>query len=173
MDKKIDSNAIAAAFDSVYEFNDISKQFEGDPREGLDLQLDLIWEEYTETIAAMDDGCSGYPNIDRRTAEIELLDGACDLFVVVVGLLQKLQNAGFNVQEALQRVTDNNLSKFPTSINPQDWNWYESQKWTPVYNDSYGKFVLKDENGKSRKPINYCPVNIYDLVPTTLFKEVV
>ena len=72
MNKKIDSNAIAAAFDSVYEFNDISKQFEGDPREGLDLQLDLIWEEYTETIAAMDDGCSGYPNIDRRTAESEL-----------------------------------------------------------------------------------------------------
>ena len=34
MNKKTDSNAIAAAFDSVYEFNDISKQFEGDPREG-------------------------------------------------------------------------------------------------------------------------------------------
>ena len=53
MNKKIDSNAIAAAFDSVYEFNDISKQFEGDPREGLDLQLDLIWEEYTETISSI------------------------------------------------------------------------------------------------------------------------
>ena len=47
---KIDSNAIAAAFDSVHEFNDISGQLQGDMVKGVDLSLSLIWEEYQESL---------------------------------------------------------------------------------------------------------------------------
>ena len=51
----------------------------------LQQQPMLSQELVLNQVVGMDDGCSGYPNIDRRTAEVELLDGACDLFVVVVG----------------------------------------------------------------------------------------
>lgn len=169
MNKQINSDIIAAAFDSVYKFNDISKQFEGDKRDGVDLSIDLVFEEIVETIHAMDDGMSDYPNSDKIDAEIELLDGAADVFVVLMGLLQKLQNAGFDIEKALIRVCENNLSKFPKSIPPTEFNWYEQQKWTPVYNDRYGCFVLKDENGKSRKPIDFVPVTLADLVPKDFF----
>lgn len=169
MNKQINSDIIAAAFDSVYKFNDISKQFEGDKRAGVDLSIDLIFEELVETISAMDEGMSDYPNSDKLDAEIELLDGAADVFVVVMGLLQKLQNVGFDVEKALIRVCENNLSKFPKSIPPNDFNWYEQQKWTPVYNDKYSCFVLKDENGKTKKPIDFVPVTLADLVPKDFF----
>ena len=35
MTKQINSDIIAAAFDSVFKFNDISKQFEGNSLEGI------------------------------------------------------------------------------------------------------------------------------------------
>ena len=88
MKKTIDSNVIAAAFDSVFEFNDISKQFDKDPVAAVDLQIDLIFEELTETISAMDAGLSELHNKDLKECEVELLDGAVDVFVVVSGLLQ-------------------------------------------------------------------------------------
>lgn len=175
MNKQVDSNVIAAAFDSVYKFNDISKQFDFSNKQdaiaGIDLQLSLIFEELTETIDALDTGLSESPNADKREAAQELLDGAADLFVVTMGLLQKLKVAGFNVEEALLRVTENNLSKFPVAINAQDWNWYESQGWTPVHNEEYNCFVLKDKNGKTRKPVNYAPVDLSGTFPVDFFTE--
>ncbi len=169
MNKQINSDVISAAFDSVYKFNDISKQFEGNLQAGIDLQIDLIFEELAETISAMDEGMSDNPNANKSDAETSLLDGAADVFVVVAGLLQKLQNAGFDVEKALIRVCENNLSKFPKVIPPTEFNWYEQQKWTPVYNDKYGCFVLKDENGKSRKPIDFVPVVLDNLTPKNFF----
>ena len=51
-------------------------------------------------------------NKDLKECEVELLDGAVDVFVVVSGLLQKLQHFGFDVEKALLRVPENNMSKF-------------------------------------------------------------
>ena len=170
MNKQINSDVIAAAFDSVFEFNDISKQFDKEKVTGVDLQLDLIWEEFQETLTAMDEGLSESRNKDLKECEIELLDGAVDVFVVVSGLLQKLQNAGFDVETALLRVTENNMSKFPTKISVQDPNWYESQGWQTEWNEQYGRFVIRDGNGKTRKPVDFIPVVLSDITPGNFFK---
>lgn len=172
MNKTIDSNVIAATFDSVFEFNDISKQFDKDPVPAVDLQIDLIFEELTETISAMDAGLSELRNKDLKECEVELLDGAVDVFVVVSGLLQKLQYFGFDVETALSRVADNNLSKFPVGISPQDTNWYASQGWETEYNHKYDRFVIRDGNGKTRKSVDFVPVVLDDLVPGNFFNGV-
>lgn len=171
MTKQINSDIIAAAFDAVFEFNDISKQFEGNPLESINLSLDLIWEEFaTETIPAFEEGCNAIEvgNTKVATTQAEkLLDGAVDTFVVVSGLLQKLQAAGMDVEQALLRIPANNLSKFPKKI---DYNWCKQQGYDPVFNDKYSCFVLKDENGKTRKPFDYTSVDLSDLVPEDFFK---
>ena len=170
MNKEINSSIIASAFDSVYQFNDISKQFDKEPTSAVDLQIDLIFEELTETISAMDAGLSELCNKDLKECEVELLDGAADVFVVVSGLLQKLQHFGFNVEEALQRVTQNNMSKFPSIVPAQDMNWYEKQGWVTDWNEKYNRFVIRDSNGKTRKPVDFAPVVLDDLVPGDFFR---
>lgn len=174
MTKEVDSNIVAAAFDNVFKFNDISKQFEGDVLAGINLQLDLIFEEFcTETIPAFEEGCnavdSHFIDLDEANKQAEkLLDGAVDTFVVVSGLLQKLHAAGMDINAALLRVTENNLSKFPKKV---EYNWCEKQGYTPVFNDKHACFVLKDANGKTRKNHDYKSVDLGDLVPTNFFKE--
>jgi len=172
MTKEVDSNIVAAAFDNVFKFNNISKQFEGDVLSGINLQLDLIFEEFcTETIQAFEQGCNALDSKDYEEANKQsekLLDGAVDTFVVVSGLLQKLHAAGMDVDAALLRVTENNLSKFPKKV---EYAWCEKQGYTPVFNEQYACFVLKDKNGKTRKPIDYKSVDLSDLVPKDFFKE--
>jgi len=167
---KIDSNAIAAAFDSVHEFNDISGQLQGDMVKGVDLSLSLIWEEYQESLEALEKAYQDNSQVFLRDYEEELLDGACDLFVVTMGFLQKLKVAGFNVEEALMRVCKNNMEKFPAVIPPQDYNWYENNGLTVTRNADYGRFVIKDSNMKTRKPVDFQPVVLVDLVPATFFE---
>ena len=172
MNKEINSAIIAATFDSVFQFNDISKQFDKEPTSAVDLQIDLIFEELTETISAMDAGLSDLRDKDLKECEVELLDGAADVFVVVSGLLQKLQHYGFNVEEALQRVAQNNMSKFPSVIPAVEMNWYEKQGWVVDWNEKYSRFVIRDNNGKTRKCIDFVPVVLDDLVPGDFFQGV-
>ena len=172
MNKEINSAIIAATFDSVFQFNDISKQFDKEPTSAVDLQIDLIFEELTETISAMDAGTSELRNKDLKECEVELLDGAVDVFVVVSGLLQKLQHYGFNVEEALQRVAQNNMSKFPSTVPAVEMNWYEKQGWVADWNEKYSRFVIRDNNGKTRKCIDFVPVVLDDLVPGDFFQVV-
>jgi hypothetical protein len=69
--------------------------------------------------------------------------------ILFPGLLQKLQHFGFDVEKALLRVPENNMSKFPVAISPQDTNWYASQGWETEYNHKYNRFVIRDINGKN------------------------
>lgn len=87
-----------------------------------------------------------------------------------MGFLQKLKVAGFNVEEALMRVCKNNMEKFPTVIPPQDYNWYENNGLTVTRNTDYWRFVIKDANMKTRKPVDFQPVVLADLVPATFFE---
>ena len=168
MVKEVDSNIVAAAFDNVFKFNDISKQFEGDVLRSIDLQLDLIWEEYTEVLAEMDELNSEQREKPFPECTKGLLKEAADLWVVASGLIQKLQAAGFPMDQVLLRVIENNLSKFPKKV---EYNWCEKQGYTPVFNEKYACFVLKNANGKTCKPVDYKSVELTDLVPTNFFKE--
>lgn len=174
MAKPFDSNVVAAAFDQVYQFNDMAGQFDTNPIDGVNLQLDLIFEEFCdETIKAFERGCNAIAYYkDKQEASkqaVNLLDGVCDTFVVVAGLMQKLQNAGFDVEQALLRVTDNNLSKFTTKA---DYNWASQQGYEVNYDETYHRFSYRDSNGKMRKPFDYKSVDISDLSNPDFFNEV-
>lgn len=171
--KQIDSNIIATAFDNVFTFNDVAKQFDGNFIDGVNLQLDLIFEEFcTETIPAFEDGCNAivYDKDKEKAAKeaIKLLDGAVDTFVVVAGLLQKLQAAGFDVNEALLRVTENNLTKFTKKA---EYIWAEKQGYEVVYDEQYNLFSYKNSSGKLMKPCSYIPVDLKDLSSKEFFND--
>jgi hypothetical protein len=141
-------------YDEVLKFNKIGKSFD-EPFEAVCLYVDLIKEELAETITAL-----------HATGDsVELLDGACDVFVVTCGLLQAMEKAGFNVDEALRRVTKNNNDKFVPSLfmsdYPSDYSFED--------NEEYGVIVIKDNKGKIRKPVGFEPVTLDDLVPDNFF----
>jgi hypothetical protein len=136
----------------------------------IDDQISYIFEELCETIDSIDPHRQSliegnFPaNYDINEALVDrtgLLDGACDLFVTVVGLLQKLEAKGYDVGTALQRVCANNLTKFP-EINE---SFTYDSRFTETINEKYGRCVIKDENGKVRKPNDFAPVDLSDLIP--------
>lgn len=147
--------SVGKAYGSVFKFNEIAGQLNDPDKDSIALQLDLIQEEYLEGVEAFD-------NEDR----VELLDAAVDMWVVVSGLLQKLEAMGYNVEEALQRVTDNNLTKFPSTANNAMNSW--NADYEPTFNKKHQVLVLKDKNGKVRKPDGYKSVDLSDLVPVVV-----
>jgi hypothetical protein len=144
------TKVMRVAYDEVVQFNEIAGNLTNVTIDSIDNQLGFIFEELTETIDALEAG-----------NRVELLDGACDLFVTVAGLLQKLEAAGYNVAHALGRVNANNLSKFP-KVGELLSN---KNGFTVTLNEKYQRIVLKDENGKVRKPDNFVAVDLSDLVP--------
>lgn len=98
--------------------------------DNLQLQAKLIKEESLEFLREVEDGW--------RTSE-SLTKELCDLLVVCLGAADQL---GLPIEEALLRVSENNLTKL----------------------DSSGNIILR-EDGKYLKPANYQPVNLADLFP--------
>lgn len=139
---------VQEAFNSIYKFNDIAGKFNNVKPEDIDLQLSLQFEELTESITAFEE-----ENVN------ELLDGAIDTFVIASGMLQLLQAAGFKVDEALNKVVENNLSKYPAKFDVKDL----PVGWNVDYNNDYKVFVIKDGNGKIRKPPYFIPVDLFGL----------
>lgn len=147
------SNYIQEAYDSVKTFNALAGNLANVKRSGVDGQLSLCFEELVEAIDGLETNNS-----------TELLDGAIDMFVTGAGLLQKLEAAGFDVQRALKRVCENNLTKFPATMSSEDHAWAKNEGYAVNYNVDYGRYVLKDSAGKVRKPADYKNVKLGDLV---------
>lgn len=146
--------SVGQAFGSVLKFNEIAGQLSNPDKDSIALQLDLIQEEYLETVEAFDE-------LNR----VGVLDGALDMWVVVSGLLQKLEAMGYNVEEGLKRVTDNNLTKFPEIGFTQE---YVPDNHSQTFNKKHKVYVLKNENGKVKKPHGFKPVSLSDLVPVVI-----
>lgn len=131
-------------YQEVLIFNTLAGNLDNVDKNSIALQLDLQQEEYIETVDAFD-------NKDA----IELVDGAIDQIVVGLGLLQKLEAAGVNVEDAFTRINQNNLSKFSDSILSQPPNT------TAEFNKRWEKWVFKDKNtGKVKKPLDFSPVEL-------------
>jgi hypothetical protein len=143
----------------VYAFNNIAGNFENVDAASIDAQIKVVVEEVKE--------------LEKAFAEknsVEMLDGVCDAFVTVAGLMQKMQKAGFNVNKAIERVCLNNMEKYPTQMLGKDFDEYYHQKgWHVLYNSEYDCYVLKDKSGKIRKPLGFKSVEISDLVPVNFF----
>jgi hypothetical protein len=145
-------------YDSVYKFNDIAGNLANVDVSSVEAQIKIIKEEVEELDYAL-----GSENAT------ELLDGACDAFVTVVGLLQKMEKAGFKIDEALQIVNDNNLSKFPKNVSNAELDAYTWNQWSVKYNKEYDCYILKDDNDKIRKPAGFKSVDLMDCLPNDFF----
>lgn len=154
---------IQQAYDDVKKFNSIAGNLtkygvQGINHKKIDDQIEFIYEELAETSEA-----SLYGN------SVELLDGACDLFVTVAGLLQKLEVNGFNVQEALKRVNDNNLSKFPKIAEYEANPEICPPNGEPQIAEDDRVVFKREYDGKVMKPTNFVAVDIADCVPEGFF----
>ena len=96
--------------------------------------------------------------------EGEIVKEALDVLVTVVGVLQKMQNRGYDIEAAAEAVGLNNLSKYPKThteamqslqdLAKQGVNAYVS------YNPVYDCYVIRDvDASKVRKPSNYQKVD--------------
>ena len=153
----ITQKTIGTNYTEIKKFNEIGGSLNKITKESIALQLDLIQEEYLESVQAFDD-CN--PE--------EFADGIADIFVVVCGMIQKLEVAGYDMEAVLERVCDNNLSKYI----PINTTIHYDPEFTKTLNEKHQVFVLRDKNGKIRKPTGFTAVNLYGLVPKTFFKEI-
>lgn len=134
----------ANMYNQVKKFNSVAKNLDNVTPESISNQLSFIFEELVETIDALEAGDDG-----------ELLDGCADLFVTVMGLMQKLDAAGFDVGQAIARVNENNLSKFNSTGN------FQPPNTNAVYNRQYDLYSFLDKNtGKIMKPTNFLSVDL-------------
>ena len=165
-------SAILDSYNKTKQFNQIAGNIDkGD----IHLQLKLAFEELIETMSAFgmiddieDKGDSVYISWRDKSKSVdlgELLDGAVDVKVINDGLLQILESKGFNIAKALQKVGDNNLSKYPKT--EPDMNLYPVG-WTKEYKPKHDVWVIKDENGKIRKPLDFVPVDLSDCIPDSI-----
>ena len=139
----------------VLEFNRIAGQTnEFNPR-NISLYVGLVLEEVEELIASIPDDSGGdlgrlkvaldwnsrrfkqgdFDHLVERVNKVEALDACVDISVVSIGCANAL---GADVEGACNEVAESNLSKFPVGEGGQ-------------------RVVLKDENGKIRKPESYRP----------------
>ena len=142
----------------VYAFNEIAGKDKAATHLDLCKQFSLIVEELKET----SDGLN-------TNNPVEVLDGVVDVLVTGLGLLQKLEALGFNTQKALYKTAANNLSKYPNSehiaiLTAQKFE-ADNVNVTVTYNSAYDLFVIKDDEDKVRKPVNFVSNDLDDCVP--------
>lgn len=154
---------VQTSVNRIAQFNDMCGNLENVDKDSIALQLDIFQEEYLETVEAFDE-------LD----DTGFLDGVVDEFVVCVGMMLKLEKAGFKVAEAMNRVDLNNLSKFVKIDDPKIDEIKQdalSKGFTFEPNYGYGRVVIKDVNGKVRKPSTFKPVEIGDCAVAGFLKE--
>ncbi len=140
-------------------FNDITGASQETNYSALLAQTNLISEELDETYEALE-------NKDL----VGLLDGAIDTLYTTLGLLQKLENMGIDVQAATFKVAKDNLSKFPTSrdIALDTIEYYNKQgidcSLSTKAVNGQTRYVIRDSNGKVRKPVGFKPTNLLEFV---------
>lgn len=148
------TNYIQTAYQDVETFNDLAGNLTAVTDASVDHQASLVFEELSEVIEAIEAG-------DRP----EILKEACDLFITVSGLLQKLVVQGYDVERALNRVNINNLAKFPKELSDDQSEYAREEGYKVSFNTRHARFVLKDVAGKVRKPLGFTKAYVADLIP--------
>ncbi len=98
---------------------------------------------------------------------VEELDGCMDILVTVFGYLGKLQSLGARVDLAMVKTADNNLSKFPTSLEEVEktqefYKGVKNKETIFSYNSDYKRYVVRDMNGKYLKPSSFVENDLSD-----------
>jgi hypothetical protein len=148
-----------------YAFNQIANKHNLTTLKDITQQYKLILEEVTEL---KDKG------IDSNDP-LEVLDAVLDTMVTALGLLQKLEYLGVDVNKAMRDTAENNLTKYPskelTAI--QTAQKYE-EDGIPVqveFNSDYELFVIKNWNDKVMKPIDFESNDLSNCIPTELLEK--
>ena len=144
-----------------YLFNELAGKDKQCSYRDIYQQCNLIYEEVNE----ITDGI--YQNNHE-----EVLDGAIDVLVVTLGLLQKLEELGVDVSKAMQKTAINNFSKFPTdrviTVASVDTLKEKGVDCSFEYNEEYKVYVIKDTNDKVRKPVDFVSNDLLDCIPSEL-----
>lgn len=120
-------------------------------------QLLRIQEELKETFQA-----------HSEKDDVEILDGAVDILVTAVGLVQLLSRTGTDVFGAMEEVTRNNLMKCTDVLSEAEEtrDYYKANgedcEVRTVYTDDKGSIygVLRKSDDKLLKPINHPRVEL-------------
>lgn len=102
----------------------------------------------------------------------ELIDGCIDSLFTTLGMLQKLEGLNVNVNAAMKQVAMDNLDKFPkTEQEARDTVTFYANKNIEcyyLYMKEFDCYVVKDMNGKVRKPYNFKPTDLSKYVTPEL-----
>ena len=103
----------------------------------------------------------------EETDLVEELDACIDALVTIFGYIQKLETLGARVDVAMVKTADNNLSKFPTTLEEvqQTQEFYKTVKNKETvfgYNSDYKRYVVRDMNGKYLKPSSFVENDLSD-----------
>jgi hypothetical protein len=152
-----------------YAFNEVADKHNKTTLKDIDFQYKLILEETKEIKEK---------GIDKNNAK-EVLDGAIDVMVTALGLLQKLEYLGVDVNKAMRDTAANNLTKYPskelTAIQTAQMYEEDGVAVDVHYNSEYELFVIKNWNDKVMKPIGFESNDLSNCIPKELllngFKE--
>lgn len=145
-------------YNDTFTFNDLAGNTTRLSLRDIKSQTKLIIEETNELNDAVE-----------ANDPVKVLDGVTDILVVVSGLASKLLALGFDVSTAFEQTAKNNLSKFPrsekTAISTVDAFKQQGIETTAEYNASHDRWVIRDENGKVRKPIGFVSNDLSNCIP--------
>lgn len=146
-------------------FNEIAGKHNKTTLKDIEFQYKLILEETKEI---KDKG------IDKNNVK-EVLDGAIDVMVTALGLLQKLEHLGIDVNKAMRDTAYNNLTKYPskelTAIQTAMMYEEEGSVVNVEYNSEYELFVVKNWNDKVMKPIGFESNDLSNCIPKELLEN--
>jgi hypothetical protein len=108
-------------------------------------------------------------------AELEVLDGMCDVLVTALQAVAQLEALGFNVADAFDRVMENNNTKiFDDHVTATQAAVKLQEKLGVVISlqeDEYEGvkyWTMRDVNNKIRKPVDFVGVDISEFLPSYL-----
>lgn len=144
--------------DDCYRFNQVAGKHNKVSLQDIRKQCELIKEEAQETMDAA--------SLNNPT---EVLDGVVDVLVTAFGLLQKLQEAGFDVSTALEDTAINNMTKYPlqetTARMTVDYYARKGEDVQVSFDEVSELYVIKNKNGKVMKPVGFVPNDLSGCVP--------
>ncbi len=152
-------------YSGVKLFNCTAGNTEEVNKEKLEAQQKLISEEaHKEALEAF-----------AEDDAVKLLDSCIDGLYVLLGQLQKLELAGFDVQGAMKQVQEDNLSKFTEDedVAIKSCFKYQNSGVEACYTKRLGKFVvLNSKTGKVLKPITFKSTDLSQYSPVKKISEI-
>lgn len=144
----ITKETIGESYEDIKKFNEKTGNFTGDMEQLVDDQLSKMFDWLTDAIDGFE-----------LEKEESLLAGAVGSFIAVVGLLQKLEAAGFNVEQALHKGFLRTSATSSGMVIPSSWSVSERE---------YGSIRVLDENNQL---VFKCSTSVSDCVPNNFFNN--